>query len=382
MKLYVLQENLAKGISIVNRFISPRAQLPILNNVLLATEKGRLRLSGTNLEMGINYWIGAKIEKEGTISVPARALNEFISFLPPGKIELEVKNNVLTVKSGTYLANFVGLPSSEFPNIPVSEKKETVSFSSEKLIKAISQTVFAVGTDKGRPIFSGILFKIREGKLILVATDGYRLSFKETEEIKETLEVEIFKKGLIIPGRTLLEIGRILADQAKEEKIGLTISSSSNQVIFSTKDSEIVSRLIEGKFPEFEKFIPRSKTTKIILEREDFLRGIKMAAVFARETANIVRLKIKGGILKISANAPQIGENLIGLEVKQEGEDNQIAFNFRYLVDFLNSVDCSQVSLEMTTSLSSAVFRPVGDSSYFHIIMPVMVQEESSQFGE
>ncbi|MGB9706481.1 MAG: DNA polymerase III subunit beta [Microgenomates group bacterium] len=375
MKLSVLQENLAKGLSTVSRSVASKAQLPVLGNILLATEKRRLKLSATNLETGINYWLGAKIEKEGAICVPAKILSEFVSFLPPEKIELEVKDNSLNLSCSSHSASFVGLPASEFPPVPTLEDKQTFSFLGEGLLSSISQVVFAAAQDEGRPVLTGVLFQMIQDNLVLVATDGYRLSFKKMGKIKEVEEVKEFKKGLIIPARTLAEVGKILSEQKQEEQIGLAITPSSNQIIFSTPFCEVVSRLIEGSFPEFEKIIPEKWTTKIVLGKEEFLRAVRMASIFARESANIIKFKIENLKLKISSNAPQVGENLVELEVKQEGDDNNIAFNSRYLLDFLNSVDTEQISFEMTTPLNPGVFRPVGDSSYLHIIMPVRVQE-------
>lgn len=375
MKLSVLQENLAKSLAIVSRSVSAKAQLPALGNILLSTDKGRLKLSATNLETGINYWLGAKIEEEGAISIPAKILTEFVSSLPAEKIDLEVKENTLNLTCGSYQASFVGLPASEFPSVPTLKDKETFSFPGEELFKSITQVTFAAAQDEGRPVLTGVLFQISQDSLALVATDGYRLSFKKMGKIKGAGDIKEFDKGLIIPSRTLNEVGKILSDQGQGKNIGLAITPSSNQVIFTTAEAEIVSRLIEGSFPEFEKIIPEKGTTKIVLEREDFIRAVRTAAIFARESANIVKLKVKSQKLKVSANAPQMGENLIELEVKQEGEDNNIAFNSRYLLDFLNSVDTEQISFEMSTPLNPGVFRPVGDSSYLHIIMPVRVQE-------
>ena len=375
MKALVLQENLNKGLSIVSRIVTSKAQLPVLNNILLTTSKGRITLSATNLEIGINYWLGAKIEKEGAVSVPAKSLADFVSLLPPEKIQLEVKDNILNLSCGTYSASFIGLPAAEFPAIPSLKEEKVIPFLSEDLLKGISQTIFAASQDEGRPVLTGVLFQVKNEELILVATDGYRLSLKKTKAIKTLKEDKEFQKGIIIPARVLAEVEKIARNQGQEKEIGLAMSSSSSQIILTTPEAEIVSRLIEGSFPEFEKIIPEKWTTKIILETDEFLRAVRTASVFARESANIVRLKIQNSKLKISANSPQVGENLIELEVKQEGEDNSIAFNSRFLLDFLNSLESSQISFEMTTPLNPGIFSPSDDSSYLHIIMPVRVQE-------
>lgn len=375
MKLTLLQENFAKGLSITSRSVATRAQLPALGSILISTDKGRLKLSATNLETGINYWLGAKIEKEGTISIPAKILTEFVSSLPSEKISLETKENNLSVSCGSYSANFVGLSASEFPAIPTLKKEKPISFNGEDLLKTISQVAFAAAQDEGRPVLTGVLLTIRESNLILVATDGYRLSFKKMAKVEGSTDLKEFKKGLIIPSRTLIEVAKIISDTEQGKEIGLAITDSSNQIIFVNPEAEIVSRLIEGSFPEFEKIIPEKGTTKIILDTEGLIRAVKTAAIFARESANIIKLRIDNGKLRISSNASQIGENLIELEAKIEGEEAKIAFNSRYLLDFLNSIKSDQVSLEMTTALNPGVFRPVDDSSYFHIIMPVRVQE-------
>jgi len=375
MKALVLQENLNKGLSLVGRLVTSKAQLPVLNNILIATDNGRLKLSATNLETGINYWLGAKIEKEGAISVPAKTLAEFISLLPPEKVQLEVKDNNLSINSGFYSANLVGLPASEFPVVPSLKEEKTFSFLSEELLKGISQTIFAASQDEGRPVLTGVLFQLKGEVLVLVATDGYRLSFRKMKAGKNLKEIKEFQKGLIIPARVLAELEKIIGISQQKGEIGLAISSSSNQIIFVTPEAEIVSRLIEGSFPEFEKIIPEKWTTRVVLEKESFLRAVRTASIFARESANIVKFKIQDSKFKITANAPQVGDNLIELEIKQEGEENSIAFNSRFILDFLNSTEADEVSFEITTSLNPGVFRPIGDPSYFHIIMPVRVQE-------
>jgi len=375
MKVLTLQESLNKALSSVSRLIASKAQLPVLGNILIATNKGKLKLSSTNLETGINYWLGAKIEKEGAISVPAKALSEFVSLLPPEKVQLEVNGNTLSVVSGFYSANFVGLPASEFPVVPSLKEEKTFSFSFESILEGISQTIFAAGQDEGRPALTGVFFQVKGEELVLVATDGYRLSFKKMRISKNLREVKDFQRGIIIPARVLSEVEKIVSGNSQKTEVELAMSSSSNQIIFVTPEAEIVSRLIEDNFPEFEKIIPEKWTTKVILEKEDFLRATRSAAIFARESANIVKFKIQSSKLKITANAPQIGDNLITLETKQEGEESSIAFNSRFILDFLNSTATEEVSFEMTTSLNPGIFRPVGDSSYFHIIMPVRVQE-------
>jgi DNA polymerase-3 subunit beta len=374
MKVSILQENLTKGLNIVNRFILPRAQLPILNNVLMKTEQGRLKLSATNLETGINLWLGVKIEKEGEICVPAKNLTEYISLIPPQKINLEVEKNLLKITSETYQANFITLSASEFPIIPTLKKKPEISLINKDLALAISQVAFAAAQDEGRPVLTGILFKVKKEKLILVATDGFRLSIKEISGLKSGEESKL-QKDLIIPARALIEVGKIMAEGGEQNNLGLTITPENNQIIFSTPEVEIISRLIEGKFPDFEKIVPENCQTQIIIETEALLQAVRAASIFAREAANIIKFEIKGSKLEVYSNNPQMGENKITLEVKNEGEGGKIAFNSRYLLDFLNSVKSDLVSFGMTTSLNPGIFKPANDKSYLHVIMPIRIQE-------
>jgi len=374
MKVSILQENLSKGLNIVNRFILPRAQLPILNNFLIKTEQGRLKLSATNLETGINLWLGAKVEKEGEICVPAKNLTEYISLIPPQKINLEVEKNFLKITSESYQANFISLAASEFPLIPTLKKKPEISLNNKDLALAISQVAFAAAQDEGRPALTGVLFKIKKDRLILAATDGFRLSVKEISGLKSGEEGKL-QKELIIPARALIEVGKIISEAGEENNLGLTITPESNQIIFSTSEVEIISRLIEGKFPDFEKIIPEKSKTQVTIETEGLLQAVRAASIFAREAANIINFEIKGSKLEVSSNNPQLGENKVTLEAKTEGEGGKIAFNSRYLLDFLNSVKSDLVSFEMTTSLNPGIFKPTNDKSYLHIIMPIRIQE-------
>jgi len=367
MELEVLQENLSKVLSSIGRIIPSRAQLPILSSILLETDKGRLKTSATNLETGASYWLGAKIEKEGKTAIPAKILTEFILSLPPDKISLSLQEGILTVKSGSYSATFACLPSEEFPPLPRAQEKEILAPPVKNFLEAISQVVFSAAQDEGRPVLAGVKIFEEEG-LVLAATDGFRLSVKKIIGEKTGLE-----RPLIIPARTLAEVGRIMAE-TKEEKLGISQTKEGNQIIFSFKDAEVISRLIEGEFPDFNKIIPSSFTTKALLDKEKFSRAVRLAAIFSRGEANIVKLKFEKGSLTISANAPQVGGNKSVIEANIEGEGGEIAFNFRFLLDFLSSVSQEEITFEMTGPLAPGVLKPVGDESFLHLIMPVRLQ--------
>ena len=372
MKLSTLQENLSKSLLIASRLVATRAQLPVLGNVLLSTDSGRLKISATNLETGINLWIGASLEEEGSISVPAKILTEFVSSLPADKVNLEVRENSLFLKCNQFQADFISLPASEFPNVPTRKGKESFLLDSQELVKAVSQAAFAAASDEGRPVLTGVLLTVKDKSLNFAATDGYRLSVKKTPGINAE-DLPELEKGLIIPSKALIEVAKIMGNE--EKKIGVTLTKESNQVIFSSDDVEVVSRLIEGEFPNLEKIIPQSSTTKVILEKETFLKAVKMAAIFARESANFVKLSFQDKKLSVSANSAQVGNNLSEIEAQIEGEANKIAFNSRYLLDFLGAVSEEQIRFEMTGPLSAGIFRLSDKEDFTHVIMPVRVQE-------
>jgi len=374
MKLQVLQENLNSGLLTASRTISSKAQLPILSNVLLKATKEGLQILATNLETGVNIKIGAKIDKEGEITIPAKIFTEIVSSLSTERIDLEVVENTLKLTTNSYQATLNGLPATEFPKFPNYSSEDLFSLPAEKLLEAINQVAFAAATDDSRPILTGILFELEGKDLSLVATDGYRLSLKKVEVNSPVKE----KISLIIPARSLIEVSRVLEEEKekKEKILKMGFTKEQNQVVFVFPEIELFSRVIEGTFPDYQKIIPNSFTTKLILDREIFSREVKVVSIFARDSANIIKFKIQKDLLEMSANSPQIGENKSSLEIKQEGEEGEIAFNFRFLQGFLSAVNVQEISLEINGPLNPGVFRGVSDDSFLHIIMPVRLQSE------
>lgn len=374
MKIQILQENLNKGLSTSFRTISTKAQLPVLANVLLKADKNGLQISATNLETGINIKLGAKVEEEGEITIPAKILTEVISSLPAGKIDLESKENTLKILTNEYEASFNGIPATEFPKLPTYSPEDLFSLPSEKFLESINQVAFAAATDEGRPVLTGVLIKIEGKTLSLVATDGYRLSLK-TIELDTTVKE---KTSLILPAKSLMEMARILSENKdeKEKTVKMGFTNEQNQVVFVFPEMELFSRLIEGDFPSYEKIIPQNLSTKLVLDKEGFSREVKVVSLFARDSANIIKFNIQKSVLEMSANSPQIGENKSSLETKLEGEEGEIAFNFRFLQGFLGAVTKPEISLEINGPLNPGAFRGVGDESFLHIIMPVRLQTE------
>lgn len=373
MKIQILQENLNKGLLTASRLISSKTQLPILANILMKTDKNRLLISATNLENGISLWLGAKVEEEGEITIPAKTLSEVVSSLPAETINLEVKENSLLLSCGGYSARFNGMPASEFPKLPTYSEENMILLPAEKILKAIDQVAFAAAADDSRPVLTGVLVGITEKDLSLAATDGYRLSLKKIE-LENPLKENV---SLILPAKTLLEVAKIITEEKGQDSIvKMGYTKEQNQIVFVFSDLELFSRVIEGEFPDYEKIIPQTVNTKITIDKENLNRAVKIVSVFARESSNIVKIKAKEGILEMSANSPQMGENTNNLEVKTEGEGIETAYNFRFLQSFLNAVSGHEVTLETTGSLNPGVFKEVGNDNFLHIIMPVRLQTE------
>lgn len=389
MKLSLLQENLTKGISFVSRFITPSPQLQILSNIKLEAKKGQLLLSATNLETGINLKLGAKVEKEGALTIPAKVIQEFVNMLPKDKVVLEAKDASLKINCQGYHAVINGIGAAEFPQIPTLEnEKKAIVLKQESFLEAVNQVAFAAAVDETRPVLTASLIKKSGKEFLMVATDGYRLSLKKTSFLlPRTTEnhgrkpvVRGLQKGkegfdeILVSGRVLIEIARLLENT--EGEVLFSPSSEKNQIIFKGGNWEVVTRLIEGEFPPFEKIIPQGQETKMSLETEELLQAVRTAAIFARDASNIIRWQIKKpGQLLVSANAPQVGENLITLEGKLKGKAGKIAFNSRFLLDLLNTIKEEEVVFEMSGPTSPGVFTLPKDKTFKHIIMPVRVQE-------
>ena len=391
MKVSCLQENLAKGLSIVGRAVASRSTLPVLSNVLVATDNGQLKLSANNFELGINCWVGAKIEQEGAITVPARLLADFINSLPPERIDMQLdeETQTLNLQCTHFESNIKGIDAREFPAVATATDEDiAIKLEPESLRTMIKQVVFAAATDESRPVFTGVLLQFNENNLTMVAADGFRLSVKAAtlnQNVADTLE-DVGLSGengqaprLIIPARALTELARVSADQ--EQPIDLIITPSRRQILFHLQDIELVSQLIEGEFPDYNRIIPQGHTTRSVLDTANFLKAAKVSHLFARDSANIVKLEITpsgdelmNGRITLMATSVELGDNVADVDASIEGESIEVAFNAKYLIDVLSIIDSPQFALETSTSSSPGVFWSIGDEEFIHVIMPMHIQ--------
>jgi len=376
MKLSCLQENLNWGLGVVGRAVAARTTLPITNNVLLATESSRLKLAATNLEMALSCWIGAKVEDEGAITVPARLLSDFVGSLPADKVNINLspQTKTLGMKCARFEARISGVDAKDFPPIPKVEAGITTKVEVEALRQGISQVVFAAATEESRPVLTGVDAKFEGSKVTLAAADGFRLAVYTmplAEAVSQTTEV-------IIPARTLAELNRLIAEQ--EEAVEITVNPDKGQAMFKLKNIELVSQLIQGTFPNYAQLIPQSHTTTATIGVADFLRATKTASIFARDGSGIIRLVVTPGAetapgkVVVSARSEEVGDDVGEIDAVVEGEESKIAFNGKYLTDVLGVLHETQVVLEMASPSSPGVIRPVGSENYLHVVMPMFVQ--------
>lgn len=364
MELTVTQENLTRALSGVGRVASSKAGLPILGNILLRTDGTRLLVAATNLEIASVYHIGSKIITPGAITVPARLINEFISSLPSGTVELKVTDNRLSISTGRYSSVINGIVADEFPELPTIEEETSLlhTVGTADFKRAVSQTIITAGSDTTRPVLTGVFWQIVDGDIYLAATDGYRLAERKLMSAKGEL-------AAIIPATTLQEVLRTLNDDTDE----IEMLFDETQVRFRMSGVEITSRLIDGKYPDYRQLIPASSESTITINTAEFTRITKIAGLFARASGGSITLTADNEkqTLSIHSVASELGENTSTAEAKIEG-DGQVTLNSRYLSDALSVVGADAVSFRFSGKLAACVLTPVDkDSEYTHIIMPL-----------
>jgi DNA polymerase-3 subunit beta len=367
MKIEILQENLQKALITASRFISARAQLPVLANIYLKATKNKVIIASTNLEISISISTAAKIKEEGEITVPAKAITEVVSHLLSGTISLHSEKEQLKIEAQGTTLNLAGMNTSDFPSIPQKmSEKGSIVLPKEELLSALNQVLFATSIDETRPILTGVLFLFQKERLILVSTDGFRLSQKKMS-LKGSKRIQ----KAILPKSALVEVLRAAGE---EEEIPFYYGEKENQATFGLSDAVLSTRILEGEFPDFEKILPKGQVLKIELDKEDFLRAIKLASTFARDSANIVKLDVLKSSVKVFAESSQAGSQETEIEAKVEGAPLEIAFNYRFLEELLQAVKGETLKVALSGPNSPGVFSDPKDLDFVHLIMPVRTQ--------
>lgn len=373
MKVSCLQEHLAKGLSTVGRAVSTRSTLPVLANVLLSTDNGRLKLSATNLEIAITCWIEARVEEEGSVTVPARTFSDLVNTLPQEQVELLLHNETQTlhVASGRIEANVRGIAAEQFPKDPQVEMGQEIRLDVGQFKQMISQVAFAAATDDQRPILTGVSMVFEGDELRMAATDAFRLSV-----VNATMPARVHERiSLIVPARALGEVARVAGDD--DESIYIVLPEGHMQLVFKMDSVVVRSQLIDGTFPDFSNIIPRGAKTRAVMGTASFQKACKAADIFAREASHTARIHINpgnelmNGFASISATSAETGDNVAQVDATVDGKEIEIAFNVRFINDVLTIIDTPQVALETNSPMEPGVIRPVGESRFFHVIMPM-----------
>lgn len=379
MKLTCTQENLNKALTIIGKIVNRNATLPILNNFLLEADKGRIKLSSTNLEMGINYWIGGKISEEGKITIPTRLFSNFVANLPNQNIKISQTGNNLKLSCDNYKTEIKGISADDFPLIPKIEGGFEVRVKKILFKEALIQVLPSVSMSESRPEITGVLIsfsRLEKNELVLTATDSYRLAEKVVKLNGKNKENNGFpsseKKSLIVPRNTAQELSRIL-DNGNDEELKIIFSES--QILFDCGNVNLISRLIEGQYPDYQQIIPTKFKSEIIIDSEEFQKAIKISSLFSDLRTNSVFLKTSNEekILEVKAEAGEVGKNISKIPVQVKGEETEIVFNHHYLMDGLNSIKAKEVVVKMNDSGSPAVMSAANDKDkdFLYLIMPV-----------
>ncbi len=362
MRLKITQENLHKALQVVSRAaISRMPALPILSNILIKAEKGKITLSSTNLEIATTVRVAGKVLETGSITVPARLLSEFVASLPDDTIDLKLNNLSLNLKTKQYESTINGVSAEEFPSLPTISESNKLNIPANTLKKALSQVVFAASNDEARQVLTGVLIKTIDGNLYMVATDSYRLAEKKL--LKNNTEVE-----MIIPSTAMQDLSKIVAEGSNE--VQMIIDES--QAMFKYDDVELISRLIDGKFPDYKQLIPKTGDVNITINKEDFINIAKVSSLFARESAGSITLHVSEEKQEVSIRsiASQVGENTSRAQAKVKGE-GEVTLNSRYLIDALNAFEEDSITMHFSGKTNPCVLGSSKQSQYQHIVMPL-----------
>jgi len=366
MKIECTQDKLSRALAVVSHAVGTRTTLPVLANIMLKTENGRLRLSATNLEIGVSTFVVGKVDDEGDITLPARILQEFVTTNSDATITISTKDSDAILKSQHYKATIKGIPASEFPTIPQVSPEFEAEVNGSKFKQALAQTIYAAALDETRPVLAGVLMRVSGNEMKLAATDSYRLAEKTMpldKKVEKSIEV-------VIPARTMLELARLIDDGDGV----LNIKIGENQIAFSIGDNYLVSRIIEGAYPDYEQIIPKESPITALVKKGELANAMKMSALFARDTANNIKLKFAGKELEVLAESPQLGENHSTMPADIKGGELDISFNAKYILDGLPVIEGEEIEISLVGKLNPCVIKSPNDKTFVYIVMPLRVE--------
>lgn len=364
MKILCSKENLLYGVNVVQRAVSSKNPLPILSGILFRTEENHLVLTATDLEIGIECRVPVTVVQPGSIVIPAKYITELVKKLPDAKIELATNNEslVANIKYGVSELEIKGLPAEEYPLLPEVDASSQIKIVGDIFKTMVKQVGFATSTDSNRPIFTGVLLETEENNLTMVATNTHRLTWSKRAVAHAGTE----KVSIIVPVKTLNEVSKLVTDDEE-----LVIFITDNQILFQVKDIRVISRLIDGQFPNYHQVIPTGYKTRIRIKTSDLADSSDRAALMAREGSNIIKLSVKNHVMEINSNSPDFGKIHEELPVLLEGEETQIAFNSKYLLDVLKIINTDEIFMDLTGSLSPGIIRPADVDNYLCLILPL-----------
>lgn len=367
MKLACRKNDLLNVIQTVQNIVSPRATLPILSHVLVNADDGQLKISATDLEVGVHCLVSAEVKEKGAVTLPGRMFAEIVRLAPDDKIQIESEDSRINIKSGKSRFRVGGLPAEEFPRIPVMGKEKGFSLSMKDLKDIIRKTLFATSKEESRYALNGVLFRVKGGELTAVATDGRRLALVK-KDIKDMKDKKV-EKSAILPSKGVSEINRII--ESSDEPVDFSIGD--NEVLFKTPDVMLMARLIKGEFVDYDRVIPKDCNIKITIPREDFLSVLRRVSILTSETSKMVKFTLSGDKMAISANT-ELGESSDEIDVEYKGDEEVLSFNPDYLIDYLQSETSEKICFEIVNPRSPAVLRPAEDDNSLYIAMPIKLQ--------
>ena len=368
MKFTILQKNFKQNLDVVGNAINSRTPLPVLSNILIKTEKGRIKLVASDLQVTIATYVGAKIDEDGEITIPAKLLSEFVNQLVDEKITGELESNSLQLTTNKVKAVFSGIPANEFPEVvDIKDSSTKIVLDANKFLESIHKVYFASATDEGRPVLTGVYLKVKGNSLILASTDGFRMS-----EYKLSLSKPIKNEfECIVPARIFSTVLKSFLGYVSVETLDLYFNADKNMLSIVVDDMEASFRTIEGEYPDYQSVIPKDFDTTISIEKSEFSNAIKLANVFAKDTGYSVKLVVKDKKVTLASQPTESGTNLVNIDCKVRGDDVTISFNAKYLLDFVNNSDATDLEFKIADSLKPGMLTEKGDDNYWYIVMPM-----------